>query len=325
MNEKFLNPERTAELWSAVKKYVGSHGGTGAGETSFLVKAPLGTIVIWSGAADNIPSGWQLCDGTNGTPDLRERFVVGAGSAYSVGDTGGSETVRLTLDEMPAHTHSIPYNKAGNSTYTSVMLDYTTSLSNKLLSYDAIGNSGSDQPHENRPPYYALCYIMKLTADETDSLPVAAMTQAEYEALSEEEKQDDTVRIITDDSPPAGESSPSPSLDVYSTEETRIGTWIDGKPIYRIVLSGTTGSNTTIADTTPLAIETVVSVHGIVKNKNGYVYPVPNNTSSGYISIYLTTRNETVNISTSIESLTSRPITIILEYTKTTDQPEVTS
>src|SRR5690554_5897142 len=57
---------------------------------------PTGGIILWSGPIANIPAGWALCNGDNGTPDLRNRFIVGAGSTYSVGDTGGTDSVTLT-------------------------------------------------------------------------------------------------------------------------------------------------------------------------------------------------------------------------------------
>ncbi len=63
-------------------------------------KTTVGMIAMWDGWLSEIPPGWQLCDGTNGTPDLRGRFVVGAGAAYYVGQTGGVEKYRL-----PEHTH----------------------------------------------------------------------------------------------------------------------------------------------------------------------------------------------------------------------------
>lgn len=62
-------------------------------------------IIMWSGSIANIPTGWYLCDGSNGTPDLRGKFVLGAGGAYSVNATGGEETHVLTESEMPSHTH----------------------------------------------------------------------------------------------------------------------------------------------------------------------------------------------------------------------------
>ena len=61
---------------------------------------PIGGIILWSGSVVNIPAGWHLCDGTSGTPDLRNRFVIGAGSTYAVGDTGGATTKNLE------HTHT---------------------------------------------------------------------------------------------------------------------------------------------------------------------------------------------------------------------------
>jgi len=67
---------------------------------------PRGVIVMWSGSIATIPSGWALCDGANGTPDLRDRFVVGAGSSYSVGATGGENIHTLTVAEMPSHNHT---------------------------------------------------------------------------------------------------------------------------------------------------------------------------------------------------------------------------
>lgn len=66
---------------------------------------PTGVILMWSGAIVDIPSGWLLCDGTNGTPDLRNKFIVGAGDTYAVNVAGGEATHVLSSAEMPAHTH----------------------------------------------------------------------------------------------------------------------------------------------------------------------------------------------------------------------------
>lgn len=123
---------------------------------------PAGGIIIWSGAATNIPSGWALCDGTNGTPDLRSRFVLGAGSSYSVGATGGEETHKLTINEMPKHNHAVnDLTKLSNAHSVQSIAPYTMAESwtnnTTLIKY-----AGGDAAHNNMPPYYALCYIMKL-------------------------------------------------------------------------------------------------------------------------------------------------------------------
>ena len=126
-------------------------------ETSGGSGVPTGTIVMWSGTT--IPDGWALCNGSNGTPDLRDRFVVGAGSSYSLKATGGAATVTLTLSQIPSHSHSFSWprgdcgwsNGSGNTWWGSSF--------NASSSTSSAGGGGA---HENRPPYYALYYIMKL-------------------------------------------------------------------------------------------------------------------------------------------------------------------
>ena len=153
---------------------------------------PSGTVLIWYGALGSIPSGFALCDGSNGTPDLRNRFIVGAGNSYTLGATGGANTVALTVAQMPSHAHTrgsmniTGYFRSSRFTYespsTSGALYYST-LNNgagggtssgngwfqSQLNFDASRNwsgetsyVGSGSAHENRPPYYALYYIMKL-------------------------------------------------------------------------------------------------------------------------------------------------------------------
>lgn len=116
---------------------------------------PVGGIIMWSGAIANIPWGWALCNGANDTPDLRDRFVVGAGSSYAVGATGGEASVTLTVDQIPSHTHPISDIQGtggllGGSGTTYGFYPGTTSA------------TGGGEAHENRPPFYALAYIMRL-------------------------------------------------------------------------------------------------------------------------------------------------------------------
>jgi len=118
---------------------------------------PQGAIVMWSGAIANIPDGWALCDGTNGTPDLRDRFVVGAGTTYDPDDTGGEATHTLTIAEIPSHTHTT--NNANSD--AGAGRPASGSDAPEGSGYHTSNSTGGGQPHENRPPYYALAYIMK--------------------------------------------------------------------------------------------------------------------------------------------------------------------
>ena len=113
--------------------------------------------------ASAIPDGWALCDGGthdgHATPDLRNRFVVGAGDHYSVSDTGGADEVKLTIDQMPSHNHKYTQGHFesffGHGAYSDMWVHYDSG--NNYTT-----KTGGDQPHENRPPYYALCYIMRV-------------------------------------------------------------------------------------------------------------------------------------------------------------------
>lgn len=205
---------------------------------SILYAVPAGVITLWSGSIASIPTGWSLCNGSSGTPDLRDRFVVGAGSSYAVNATGGANTVTLDATMIPAHTHTVSstgttsgqsaghtHTFSGTTSGQSVTHTHSVSDPGHAHSYDrpgpsnaanppgssgstanaattgsaftgiTIGNASADHTHnysgttsavsgdhthtvtvtgttnngtggglahENRPPYFALAYIMKL-------------------------------------------------------------------------------------------------------------------------------------------------------------------
>ena len=144
-----------------------------------------GMIMLWSGSSATIPSGWVLCDGTNSTPDLRNRFVVGATSTYAVGATGGSADAIVVSHTHTATTASTSltgeitsqYANGSNNGGTSGVFSQSNynvdgdggeSRAGRTIYFDGthshtttISSTGSSGTNANLPPYYALCYIMK--------------------------------------------------------------------------------------------------------------------------------------------------------------------
>lgn len=172
-----------------------------AADPNFGGYTPIGGIIMWSGSIVNIPTtkGWFLCNGQNGTPNLVNRFIVGSGDTYPVGNTGGSSTVTLTTAQIPSHSH--PGTAVENGAHVHSITDpghvhqydRMTDLTdradlddNQFRTANSQANTGSavtgitinsggahthsvttnniggGEAHENRPPYYALAYIMRV-------------------------------------------------------------------------------------------------------------------------------------------------------------------
>jgi hypothetical protein len=143
---------------------------------------PSGVIVMWSGTIATVPTGWYLCDGQNGTPNLLDRFIVGAGNLYSMNDTGGSSDAVVVSHTHTgstatggAHNHSwsgsrqqagvddgnnqYQFSKGDNGGSDTVTRPTTTHAGHvHAMSLDNTGVSGTNA---NLPPYFALAYIMK--------------------------------------------------------------------------------------------------------------------------------------------------------------------
>ena len=157
-----------------------------------------GMIMLWSGSTSSVPSGWALCDGGGETPDLRNRFVVGAGSTYNPDDTGGSANATLpshthTFSDVSTaaggHNHYVTNSNTSSSTFANNEQTFAwasagglgnsdyrggarNERANRARSSDVgnhthtvsgtTGSAGSSGTNKNLPPYYALAYIMKL-------------------------------------------------------------------------------------------------------------------------------------------------------------------
>jgi len=141
------------------------------------IQFPKGMIVIWNGLSTSVPAGWALCNGENGTPDLRGKFVLGVNpnsqneTYRTIGGAGGSETNTLTVGQLPAHNHDIVgkgddggYCASGECGFWSTDRwsndrEVRASTSGGKL---VVENTGGGQPVNNMPPYLVLAYIMKL-------------------------------------------------------------------------------------------------------------------------------------------------------------------
>jgi hypothetical protein len=154
--------------------YDNLYGIIGVLNTSTGTTIPTGMISLWYGSIGSVPLGWYLCDGTNGTPDLRDKFVVGAGSAYSVAATGGStdaivvshtHTATSTVTD-PGHFHSTgqAFSGGGGNGATTGGSGLTTVTGSKTTGITVAttnASSGTSGTNANLPPYYALAYVMK--------------------------------------------------------------------------------------------------------------------------------------------------------------------
>ena len=137
-----------------------------------------GMIILWYGNTGNIPGGWVLCDGNNSTPDLRDRFVIGAGNNFTAGNTGGNNLLTLTEANLPSHRHFVVSNSFGGQNRTgsnvsannqvakgtgagNIFETYNLASTGSDASAGRSSSIGSGTAIDNKPLYHALCYIMK--------------------------------------------------------------------------------------------------------------------------------------------------------------------
>jgi len=143
------------------------------GSISGFGTVPVGGIIMWSGSS--VPSGWALCNGSNGTPDLRNRFIMG-GVLSSCGQTGGTNSKTLELKNIPAHRHWYTGDDNLGQAHDSAYGSSTWAESVVVGGYDASSSDSGNarvwktseqiadqkgQPFDNRPAYYVLAFIMR--------------------------------------------------------------------------------------------------------------------------------------------------------------------
>ncbi len=207
----------TSSQWVDASPPAMAGGGGGGGVAQ-------GTIVIWSGTTADIPNGWSLCDGTNGTPNLTDKFVVGAGNLYNPAGTGGSADAVVV---QHSHTTSIDGGHVipgvGGSTYS---YGGAGTYASTIFSMQDEGVSGTDA---NLPPYYALCYIMCVSASGSGGGGGASVT----------------VSDTAPSSASAGDMwwhSDEGRLKIYYEDATPDSQWVDASPGSTLDLTAFTGN-----------------------------------------------------------------------------------
>ena len=289
---------------------------------------PIGTILPF--ASMSIPENYLLCDGSeisrttyedlftkigtsfgegNGTdtfnlPDLRGRIPIGAGSSdnnthnFALGSTGGEYEHTLTVAEMPSHKHNLTWYDAGSG--GGAKLPYGLSSTKKTGGDSSIMDSaGGSSSHNNMQPYSTVNYIIKYS----NSIGLVGNVVNEKSNSTKDSYCCDYMNNLVD----------------YSTNETRVGTWINGKPIYRKV----------VYDTTPRSVGNYDISHGIQNYDEIVSYKTLCYQSSSVIHDGSSTsslsgservtsyfNNSNISIKT---SWTIVKTIIIIEYTKTTD------
>lgn len=311
MSDKYLDKPGISELWTATKKYVEDHSTSATKE--IVVNAPIGAILPWSGGADTVPDGWHICDGLDETVDLRDKFILGAGTKHKQGDTGGSEEVTLTVEQMPKHSHAVPTSGSG---VTNWIIDAKRANAQSTAT-QSTEQSGNSQPHPNMPPYLTLYYIQKISETPTDYV-TEKRAQEIAKTVLPADGEPGQVLTKTDDGAEWKDN------EIYSLEETRIGTWIDGDPLYRIASKVTLPNSSTSA--TVLTLKSGINIKKIygsmvrILSDGEYVYPIPYSSNVATVAIYTWDSRIRIEISgASKEAFYSIPAIIVVEYTKSSD------
>lgn len=151
------------------------------GDTASFLQVGQSCAMIWSGthwitdmrseffrgmiipfAGTVVPWGWNICDGSLGTPDLRGRFIIGVSESHIYGETGGTETHTITASEMPNHSHTMIYAQGtpllGRQGPSSLVSTGSSSTSGN----NSTGTAGGSVAMNIMPPFYSMSYIMKL-------------------------------------------------------------------------------------------------------------------------------------------------------------------
>jgi hypothetical protein len=196
---------------------------------------PQGAIMMWSGSFASIPLGWALCDGTGGTPDLRDRFILGASISSEVGNTGGNNSYNLTVAQLPAHNHTGNTDNAAPSltfTGTAASHNHTATLSSATTSSNGGGQVGN-MLWDDGAGYYASGTLSLSSGTRTRSWSGTSGNAMRALNISDHNHTvSGTVTVNNTSITPAGTISGSNHSHSFTTDNTGLGNAIDNRPAF---------------------------------------------------------------------------------------------
>ena len=288
---------------------LGSDTGTGSSGGGSL---PMGSIIMWSGDTSSIPTGWQLCDGTNGTPDLRNRFVMGAGSTYPVGNTGGNADSVVVEHSHTINDHNHTFSGSGSDN-VDISVSGTTGDQSQSHNHSFTTNTTGDHSHEGTIP--TPLYVQSGDTDRGENSSIFSVdnSQTQYTNTTGNHNHSGTTGGQSDSHNHSFSGSGSDTVDISVSGTTGVqsdsgtstagssGTGTNIPPYYALCFiycvtpsGGTTTGATDLDDLTDVVITSPTAGQVLKYNGTNWVNDT-DATSSGGSGIALTDLSVTTN------------------------------
>jgi hypothetical protein len=239
---------------------------------------PEGTVIAWHPSGvyltggnwnNTIPAGWSLCDGANGRPDLRGRFILGAGTGAGTDSdgesftprvwkaTGGSQNHRLNLQQIPSHTHTYSYADFAD-VYNNQFGNNTRFCKDGYMNYGGITsatggiNATTTERHNNMPPFYVLVYIIKDTYSPAPS--ITSFTASPTSIMQFSSASVSLTPVFTGGTGNISDSTNAPNTIVYSGLSYPFTPSDDPQNPTTYTLTVTSNSNTIVQATVTITV-----------------------------------------------------------------------
>ena len=275
-------------------------GGTASSGSGSL---PMGSIIMWSGDTSSIPTGWQLCDGTNGTPDLRNRFVMGAGSTYPVGNVGGNADSVVVEHSHTINDHNHTFSGSGSDN-VDISVSGTTGNQSQSHNHNFTTNTTGDHRHDGTVPTPLYVPTGDTDRGENHSIFSADNSQTQVTTFSGDHNHSGTTGGQSDDHNHSFSGSGSDTVNISISGTTGVqsdsgtstagssGTGTNIPPYYALCFiycvtpgGGTTTGATDLDDLTDVVITSPTAGQVLKYNGTNWVNDT-DATSSGCSAIY---------------------------------------